>query len=421
MLDLKYIAKNPEEVKKGLAKKRFKFDIDGLLRTDEKRRQLIVEIESLKALQNKASKEISQVKGKERETKIAEMQAVVTKLKKLEPELKALQEEIDKKLLLLPNPAHESVPEGASEEKNLVVKKHGKPRQFSFKPRDHVEIGKILDVIDIERAVKVSGTRFAYLKNELAQMEFALVSFALNKLISKGFVPVIPPVLVKEEAMYGTGFFPTDEAQVYKITEDKLFLVGTSEVSLAAMHIDEILDGSKLPLRYTGFSTCFRREAGTYGKDTRGLFRVHQFDKVEMFSFCQPEKSWEEHEFLLSIEEELMRELGFSYQVVNICGGELGAPAAKKYDIEVWLPSEGRYRELTSCSNCTDFQARRLNCRTKTEKGNIVVHTLNGTAVAIGRTLIAILENYQQSDGSLIVPEVLRPYLNGLECIPVKG
>lgn len=421
MLDLKYIAKNLEEVKKGLAKKRFKFDIDGLLRTDEKRRQLIVEIESLKALQNKASKEISQVKGKERETKIAEMQAVVTKLKKLEPELKALQEEIDKKLLLLPNPAHESVPEGASEEKNLVVKKHGKPRQFSFKPRDHVEIGKILDVIDIERAVKVSGTRFAYLKNELAQMEFALVSFALNKLISKGFVPVIPPVLVKEEAMYGTGFFPTDEAQVYKITEDKLFLVGTSEVSLAAMHIDEILDGSKLPLRYTGFSTCFRREAGTYGKDTRGLFRVHQFDKVEMFSFCQPEKSWEEHEFLLSIEEELMRELGFSYQVVNICGGELGAPAAKKYDIEVWLPSEGRYRELTSCSNCTDFQARRLNCRTKTEKGNIVVHTLNGTAVAIGRTLIAILENYQQSDGSLIVPEVLRPYLNGLECIPVKG
>lgn len=420
MLDLKYIARNAEEVKRGLAKKRFKFDVDGLLALDEKRRQLIVEIESLKALQNKASKEIGQASGKERETKIAEMQKVVSSLKKLEPELKSLQEDIDEKLKVLPNPAHESVPEGASEKDNLVIKKHGTPREFSFEPRDHVEIGKILDVIDIERAVKTSGSRFAYLKNELAQMEFALINFALDKLISKGFTPVIPPVLVKEEAMYGTGFFPTDEAQVYKITEDELFLVGTSEVSLAAMHIDEILDGSKMPLRYTGFSTCFRREAGTYGKDTKGMFRVHQFDKVEMFSFCHPGQSWDEHEFILSIEEEIMGELGFSYQVVNICGGELGAPAAKKYDIEVWLPSEGRYRELTSCSNCTDFQARRLNCRMKTPKGNIIVHTLNGTAVAIGRTLIAILENYQQSDGSIIVPEVLRPYLGGLECVPVN-
>ncbi len=421
MLDLKFIAQNLEEVKRGIAKKGVKVDLDSLLTLDKKRRKLIAEVETLRAKQNKASKEIATLKGQKREEKIAEMQKLVKKLKEVSPQLKKIEEEIEKKLILLPNPAHHSVPEGKDEADNQVVKKYGSPPNFHFIPKDHVEVGKALDVLEIERAVKVSGTRFAYLKNELAQLEIALISFTMNKLISKGFIPVIPPVLVKEEAMFGTGFFPTDEAQVYKITQDNLFLVGTSEVSLAAMHMGEILDSYLLPLRYTGFSSCFRREAGTYGKDTKGIFRVHQFDKVEMFSFCLPQDSWDEHEFLLSIEEEIMQELGFCYQVVNVCGGELGAPAAKKYDIEVWLPSEKRYRELTSCSNCTDFQARRLNCRVKINNRNVFVHTLNGTAVAIGRTIIAILENYQQEDGSVIIPKVLQPHMGGLEKITPKS
>jgi seryl-tRNA synthetase len=242
-------------------------------------------------------------------------------------------------------------------------------------------------------------------------LQFALVRYALDRVTAHGFVPVIPPVLVREEAMFGTGFLPADEAQLYVTRQDDLYLVGTSEVPLASFHGDEILDSGDLPIRYAGYSTCFRREAGTYGKDTRGIFRLHQFDKVEMFSFCAPERSWEEHDFLVSIQEDIVRGLGLAYRVVNVCTGELGASAAKKLDIEAWLPGQDRYREITSCSNCTDYQARRLGVRVRTEQGNRPVHTLNGTAVAVGRTLIAVLENHQREDGSVEVPEVLHPYL----------
>ncbi|HVL91324.1 MAG TPA: serine--tRNA ligase, partial [Actinomycetota bacterium] len=273
-----------------------------------------------------------------------------------------------------------------------------------------LQIGETLDMIDVERGARTSGSRFAYIKGQLALLEFALVRYAMGTLVDKGFTPVVPPVLVRREAMEGTGFLPTDEAQIYKLPEDDLYLVGTSEVPLAALHQDEYLPVEALPLRYAGFSTCFRREAGTYGKDTRGIFRVHQFDKVEMFSFTTPEQSWEEHEFLLSVEEGILKELQIPYRVMNIAAGDLGQPAAKKYDVEAWMPGQAAYREVTSCSNCTDYQARRLNCRIKTESGPQFVHTLNGTAIAVGRMLIAIMENNQREDGSVHVPHVLVPY-----------
>jgi len=246
---------------------------------------------------------------------------------------------------------------------------------------------------------------------DAVRLEFALIQYALSKLAANGFVPVVPPVIVRERAMFGTGFFPADEFEIYRLEGEDAYLIGTSEVPLAALHDGEILDGDSLPMRYAGFSTCFRKEAGSYGKDTRGMFRVHQFDKVEMFSFCHPDKSWEEHEFLLSMEEEILSGLGLPYRVVNIAAGDLGAPAAKKYDLEAWFPGQGRYRELTSCSNCTDFQSRRLEIRFRQGKSTKLVHTLNGTAVAIGRTLIAIMENFQQPDGSIAIPDVLKPLM----------
>jgi seryl-tRNA synthetase len=269
----------------------------------------------------------------------------------------------------------------------------------------------MLGALDMERAARTSGSRFVYLLGPAVWMQWALVRYAFDVATAHGFTPVMPPVLVREEAMYGTGFLPTDEAQLYVTREDDLYLVGTSEVPLASFHQGEILESQQLPLRYVGYSTCFRREAGTYGKDMRGMFRLHQFDKVEMFSFCDPERSWEEHEFMISVEEEIVRSLGLAYRLMNVCTGELGASAAKKIDLEVWLPGQGKYRELTSCSNCTDYQARRLGVRVRGTGGQRPVHTLNGTATAIGRTLIAILENHQREDGSVEVPDVLRPYL----------
>ena len=266
-------------------------------------------------------------------------------------------------------------------------------------------------IIDIERAVRVSGSRFAYLKGKAAQLELGLTRFAMDRLVAKGFTPVIPPVLVREEALFGTGFFPTERDQVYAVERDELFLVGTSEVSLAALHLDEILDAADLPIRYAGSSSCFRREAGTYGKDTRGIFRMHQFNKVEMFSFCHPDQSWDEHEFMLSIEEQVLQELELPYRVVNVAVGDLGAPAAKKYDIEVWVPSQEAFREITSCSNTTDYQARRLRARFRDETGNRLVHTLNGTVVTSSRTMLALIENHQQADGSVRIPAALQPYV----------
>ena len=291
----------------------------------------------------------------------------------------------------------------------------GGPPSFDFEPRDHLELGAALGMIDVERAARTSGSRFAYLTGDAALVHFALVQHAMETALRYGFVPVIPPVLVRREAMFGTGFLPTDEAQIYVTRDDDLYLVGTSEVPLAAMHATELLDPDQLPIRYVGYSTCFRREAGSHGKDTRGIFRVHQFDKVEMFAFVFPEDSPDEHERLLSIEEEFVRSLEIPYRVVNVCTGDLGASAAKKYDIEAWMPGQQRYREITSTSNTTDFQARRLETRVRLDEGNRPVHTLNGTLVAIGRTLIALLENGQREDGSVELPEVLRRYLPSVE------
>jgi seryl-tRNA synthetase len=413
VLDLKAIREDPDLFRRGLARRSpdLAGDIDMVLELDVKRRALTAEVEDLRAEQNRTSKAVGAAQGEERERLISSVRAASDRLKALEPELAAAEEELGSVLARLPNLPHESVPVGETDEDNALLREVGQAPSFGFEPRDHVELGDALGLIDLERAAAVSGSRFAYLTGPVVLLQWALVRFCLDRLMPKGFVPVIPPVLVREEAMFGTGFLPTDEAQLYVTREDDLYLVGTSEVPLAGLHLGEILEPETLPRRYVGYSTCFRREAGAHGKDTRGIFRVHQFDKVEMYSFTRPEESWDEHEFLLSCEEEIVQALELPYRVVNVCTGELGASAAKKYDIEVWLPGQGRYRELTSCSNTTDYQARRLECRVKLEDGNRPVHTLNGTACAIGRTLIALLENHQQRDGSVAVPETLHTYL----------
>ncbi len=313
-------------------------------------------------------------------------------------------------LITLPNLPHESAADGMTEEDGAVVAIGGVMPEFDFEPRDHLALAG--DMIDTERGARTSGSRFAYLHGDIVRLHLALVQYSLAKLSARGFLPTMPPVLVREQALYGTGFFPADREQVYSLdpARDDLFLVGTSEVSLAALHMGEILDEDALPLRYVGISSCFRREAGAAGRDTRGIFRTHQFDKVEMFSFCHPDRSWDEHELILSLEREIADDLGLHYRVVNIAVGDLGDSAAKKYDIEAWLPGQGRFRELTSCSNTTDYQARRLECRMRTERGTRVLHTLNGTAVTSSRTLIAVLETHQRADGSVAVPAVLHPF-----------
>ncbi len=290
--------------------------------------------------------------------------------------------------------------------------------QFDFPVRDHVEIGTGAGILDLERAARTSGARFVYLMGPLVRLQMAVVAFTLDLLETEGFIPVIPPVLVREDAMYGTGFFPTDRASIYQTADDDLYLVGTSEVPLAALHQDEIIDVDDLPLRYVGVSSCFRREAGSAGKDTRGMFRVHQFDKVEMFSFCHPDRSAEEHQLILSLEERILQAFELPYRVVDIAVGDLGASAARKFDCEAWMAGQERYREVTSCSNCTDYQARRLKVRFKSGKGTEPLHTLNGTAVALSRTLIALLETHQRADGSVAIPAALVPYGAPAEITP---
>src|SRR5664280_44231 len=335
------------------------------------------------------------------------MRAVAARAKGLERELGEVELELQGALAPLPNLPDPSAAPGPQDE---LVREVGTVAELGFDARDHLDLAGGL--IDMDRAANLSGSRFAYLKGDLVMLELALVRWALETVRGHGFEPVVPPVLVRERALFGTGFLPDTEQQIYRLLEDDLYLVGTSEVALASLHDGEIIDAERLPLRYAGFSPCFRREAGAAGKDTRGIFRVHQFDKVEMFSFCAPEKSADEHDFMRGIEEELLQELGLPYRAVNIAAGDLGAPAAKKYDCEVWLPSQDRYREVTSCSNCTDYQARRLRVRAKGEKGSpYLLHTLNGTVVAIGRTIIAIMENYQTEEGLVEVPAVLRPFL----------
>ncbi len=412
MLDIRALREDPEAFRRGLARRNLAGAVDELLALDERRRSLTGRVEQLRAEQNRASKAIGRASAEEKQRLIDAVSTVSAELKELEPQLAEAEEELAAMLARVPNVPADSVPDGFTDEDAVEVRRHGEPPAFDFEPRDHVALGELLGVLDTERAARASGSRFAYLLGDIVAVQFALVRHALDVLAAKGFLPVIPPVLVREEAMYGTGFLPTDEVNIYVTREDELYLVGTSEVPLAAFRMGEIIDEAELPLRYAGYSTCFRREAGTYGKDMGGIFRVHQFDKVEMFTFTTPETSWDEHEYMVSIEEEIVQRLELPYRVVNAAIGDLGGAAAKKYDIEVWLPGQSRYRELTSCSNCTDYQARRLQTRVRRADGDVdVLHTLNGTATAISRTLIAIMENGQLADGSVELPRVLYPYL----------
>jgi seryl-tRNA synthetase len=417
VIDLRRL-REESEYRRGIQRKGVAQDlVDRFLEVDDARRALLAEVEELRARQNAASKEIGKASPDDRPERIAAASALKDELAAKEPALAEAEARLRELALQVPNPAHESVPDGG-EDDATVVRTVGEPRDAP--PFDHDEYGVRMGFVDTGHAVEASGSRFAYLMREGALLELALVQWVMSRVVAEGFTPVVPPVLVREHAMEEAGFFPTDRAQVYEVDGGELFLVGTSEIPLSALHRGEIVDTGALPLRYGGYSTCFRREAGTYGKDTRGIFRVHQFDKVEMFSFVHPDQSWQELEAILSLQESIVKALGLPYRVVNCATGELGAAAAKKYDIEVWLPSEGRYRELTSCSNYTDYSARRLGTRFRSEGGTQHVHTLNGTACAIGRTLVFLFEHYQRPDGSFAVPEVLIP-LCGFDRVEARG
>jgi len=408
VLELKRIREDPDGVRAALLRRgeSLAAGIDLVVSLDERRRTLLPELEGLRAEQNDANARIRAASDEaERAREIDAMRAVAARAKELERELVVVELDLKEALAPLPNLPDPTAAPGPQDE---VVREVGRVPELSFAPRDHLELAG--EMIDMDRAANLSGSRFAYLKGDLVMLELALVRWTLEKLRGQGFEPVIPPVLVRERALYGTGFLPDTEQQIYHVAEDELYLVGTSEVALASLHDGELIDAERLPLRYAGFSPCFRREAGAAGKDTRGIFRVHQFDKVEMFSFVSPQDSASEHERILAVEEEILSELELPYRVVNIAVTDLGSSAAKKYDCEAWLPSQSRYRELTSCSNTTDYQARRLNIRMRREKGTQTPHTLNGTAVAVGRTIVALLENGQQADGSVELPQTLVAY-----------
>lgn len=383
--------------------------MDLLIELDEKYRGLLGEVENLRAEQKRATRTIADSKGAARESAKSSAAELSTTRKSREGELASVRSRLDELVAEVPNLVHPEVPEGASDEENVEIRQVGEKRGFDFKPKDHLELGEALDVIDIPRAAKVSGSRFGFLKGRAALLELSLMRFATDTAATKGFRPVIPPILVREEVLYGMGYFPGQREEAYEIPLDGLFLSGTSEAPLAGMHSNEILPVDSLPLRYSAFSSCFRREAGTYGKDTRGIIRVHQFEKVEMFSYCRAPDSDAEHSFLLEVEEEIFQTLGIPYRVVDVCAGELGAPYARKFDIEGWLPGSERWLELTSTSNAYDYQARRLGVRTKAGSSTELLHTLNGTAIT-NRAIVAIFENYQNEDGTIRVPEVLWPY-----------
>lgn len=414
MLDLKTIRSDPERVKAALARRGAAERVDELLALDARRRELLPEVENAQAERKTLSKQIGEKKqaGEDAEELMAAVQGLKERIESAKEELERVEAELGELALRLPNIPDPDAPEGMTEEDAVVVREVGERPEFDFEPRDHLEIGTELGLIEMEKAAELSGSRFAYLKGDLVLLELALVRFAIETVRAEGHEPVVPPVLVREEALQWTGFLPGDRDQIYEIPKDELFLTGTSEVGLAGLHANEILDTALLPLRYCAFSTCFRREAGAAGRDTRGIFRVHQFDKVEMFSFVEPDASREEHERLLSIEERILGELEIPYRVVNVAVGDLGDPAAKKYDCEAWIPSQGRFRELTSCSNTTDYQARRLGARYRPQEGAspLALHTLNGTACAVGRTIIALIENRQESDGSFTLPNSLHQY-----------
>ena len=401
MLDIKFIRENPEKVQKAAKDKGIEINLEHILELDSKLRGLDAMVQSLREERNKTARQKNIQKGKE----------IKIKLEKHENALNAIKEELNRYLLQIPNPAKDDVKVGINEGDNEVLRKVGDPTKFDFTPKDHLTLGESLDIIDVVRASKISGARFYFLKNDGALLEFALRQLAFDILLKEGFIPLVPPVLIKTEIMRGLGYMENGgDEDMYILDKDDLVLVGTSEQSIVAMHKDEVLNSKDLPKRYVGFSTCFRREAGSYGKDTKGILRAHQFDKVEMVSFTKQGEDDKEHEYLLSIEEKLLRALGIPYQVVKMCSGDLGYPAARKYDLEAWIPSENKYREVTSTSTTTDFQARRLNVRYQDGNEKKYVNILNGTAFST-RPIIAILENYQQKDGSIKIPEALQKYI----------
>jgi seryl-tRNA synthetase len=409
VLDLKVIRSDAERVEANLARRGAAGPVAEILALDERARGLRTRVEAARAERTRISKAVGEARRAGRDSAAEEEEArrLGEELAGAEAELREIEAERDRLLMGLPNLAEDEAPDGGEDDAR-ELRRVGEPPSFSFAPRDHVEIGVAAGIIDLEAAARVSGARFAYLLGPLVRVQLALIGLVMDILETHGFTPVIPPVLVREEAMWGTGFFPTDRASIYRTAEDDLYLVGTSEVPLAGLHGDEILAEEDLPRRYAGMSTCFRREAGAAGKDTRGIFRVHQFDKVEMFSFVLPEDSPAEHQRILGIQEEILQVIEVPYRVVDIAVGDLGAPAARKFDCEAWMPGQGAYREVTSCSNCTDYQARRLRSRVRRGTGTAMLHTLNGTATAVGRTLIAILENHQREDGSVAIPAALQ-------------
>jgi seryl-tRNA synthetase len=396
VIDAKAARHDPDAYRAALARKGAGEAFDEWLAADERWRELVPQVDDLRSRQK--------IQGKPTPEQVEELKQVKEDLRRAEEELSAAEAARDAALQQLPNPPHESVPDGETEDDAEEIRRWGEPPQLE-NPRDHLELGDF----EMERAARLSGSRFGYVVGDTALVEQGIFRLAIARIVDRGHLLVRPPVLVRERAMYGTGFFPTEKSNIYEIPEDGLYLTGTSEVALAGLHMDEILEADSLPLRYAAYSTCFRREAGAAGKDTHGMFRVHQFDKVEMFVFCRPEESWDEHERLLAIEEELVQAVGLPYRVVNVAAGDLGDPAAKKYDIEAWFPSQERYREITSCSNTTDFQARRLQVRYRPNGGPQPVHTLNGTA-ATDRWLLAVLENFQREDGSVEIPAVLQEH-----------
>ena len=414
MLDIQFIRNNPEKVKDNNKIRKCAVSVDEILDLDEKRRALISQTDAKRAELKSSSKK------KPSQEDIDALRALGDEIKAQEEKLSPIESSLNELLIQLPNITHSSVPVGKDDSGNVVIKTVGEKPKFDFEPKDHADLGLALDIIDTSAGAKVSGSRFWYLKGDLVMLEFALIQYAANFMRAKGFTPMLPPMLVKERAMFGTGFFPAEKNEIYKVNaeEDDLYLIGTAEVPLASYHSDEVIDVAEKPLKYFGFSSCFRREAGTYGKDMKGILRGHQFDKVEMFVFCNQEQSWDMHEDLLGIAEEFWQSLKIPYQILNMCSGDIGAPNAKKYDIEGWFAGQNKYRELMSCSHDTDFQARRLNIKYKDADGALkFAHTLNNTVCALGRTMIAIMENYQQKDGSIAIPQVLRQYMGGQERI----
>lgn len=420
MIDLRTLREDPDRLR---ASQRARGEDDSVVETlldlDERRRGALSRFETLRAEQKSIGKSVSRASGEEKTALLDRAKDLSAQVKSAEAEAEKLAKELDDLLYTVPNLVEEGVPAGG-EDDYVVLEEIGEKRTFDFEPKDHLELGELLGAIDMERGAKVSGSRFFFLRGVGARLQLGLLNMAMQQAIEAGFVPMIPPVLVKPETMRGTGFLGAHASEVYHLPEDDLFLVGTSEAPMAAYHADEILDGGSLPYRYAGWSTCFRREAGSYGKDTRGIIRVHQFDKIEMFSYCRPEDAHEEHRRLLAWEKEMLAKIEVPYRVIDTAAGDLGASAARKFDCEAWIPTQGRYRELTSTSNCTDFQARRLGVRYRDSGGKPQqAATLNGT-LATTRWIVAILENHQQADGSVVIPKALRPYV-GLDVLePVK-